>query len=323
MRFSSSLRRKIALGLLGIWITNILLPSVTYGLTSGPAQPETASFQPAGVSNMVDLFTGDFKYNIPLADVDGYPINLNYDSGSGMDDEASWTGLGWNLNVGAVNRQLRGIPDDMSGDEIRTEHYTKPKITVGGKLTGKIEVKGKGVLKEKANAMGSFTLGVFSDNYTGIGAEVGANVGISFSLANGGALTAGMGAGVISNTASGVDVSPYVSLSLKSVVDEKTTVNSGLSSSLGYNTRSGLKNLTLGSSFSISHPNKIKDAVSGSSGYNMGGSLISFNTEPLSPKIQIPYRSVYESYSFDFGGVAWAVFLSGGGTGYKSVRTVA
>jgi hypothetical protein len=272
MRFSISSRRKIALVMLGVWCINILLPSVTYALTSGPTQPETASFQPAGVSNMVDLFTGDFKYNIPLLDVDGYPINLNYDSGSGMDDEASWTGLGWNLNMGAVNRQLRGIPDDMSGDEIRSEHYTKPKITVGGRVTAKVEVKGK------AKAGGSFTLGVFSDNYTGIGAEVGANAGISFSLANGGALTAGMGIGVMSNTASGVDASPYVSLALSSQVNANTTVKSGLSSSLGYNTRSGMKNLTLGSSFSVSCPNKFKDAISGPSGFDVGGSLISYNT---------------------------------------------
>jgi len=144
MIFSISSRKKITFGMLCIWSINIFLPSVTYALTSGPVQPETSSFQPAGVSDMVDLFTGDFKYNIPLLDVDGYPINLNYNSGSGMDDEASWTGLGWNLNAGAINRQLRGVPDDMAGDAVQTEHYTKPKITVGGRLTAKTEVKVKG-----------------------------------------------------------------------------------------------------------------------------------------------------------------------------------
>ena len=30
---------------------------------------------------MVDLFTGDFSYNIPLLDVGGYPVNLFYRSG--------------------------------------------------------------------------------------------------------------------------------------------------------------------------------------------------------------------------------------------------
>ena len=110
----------------------MLSPAVCYALTSGPVQPETKGFQPAGVSDMVDLQTGDFKYNIPLLDIDGYPINLNYQSGVGMDDEASWVGLGWSLNPGAINRQLRGVPDDMAGDDVVTEHYTRPKVTVGG-----------------------------------------------------------------------------------------------------------------------------------------------------------------------------------------------
>jgi hypothetical protein len=79
---------------------NLLAPALSYALTSGPVQPETQGFQPAGVSNMVDLQNGSFKYNIPLLDIDGYPINLNYTSGAGMDDEASWVGLGWSLNPG-------------------------------------------------------------------------------------------------------------------------------------------------------------------------------------------------------------------------------
>ncbi len=95
-------------------ILSIVQPISAYALTSGPAQPESQSFQAAGISDMVDLFSGDFKYNIPLLDVDGYPINLNYQSGVGMDDEASWVGLGWNLNVGSINRQMRGVPDSSS-----------------------------------------------------------------------------------------------------------------------------------------------------------------------------------------------------------------
>src|ERR1700754_5026809 len=109
-------RKKIAVVLLLIWVTNICLPYVSYALTSGPAQPEVQAFQPAGVTDMVDLKSGDFKYNIPLLDVDGYPLNLSYQSGTGMDDEASWVGAGWSLNTGSVNRQVRGVPDDMASD---------------------------------------------------------------------------------------------------------------------------------------------------------------------------------------------------------------
>jgi len=42
----------------------------------GPSQPEMASFKSIGTDNMVNLFSGDFSYNIPLLDVGGYPVNI-------------------------------------------------------------------------------------------------------------------------------------------------------------------------------------------------------------------------------------------------------
>jgi hypothetical protein len=324
MKHSVKYQKPIAAFLLLLMGAQTLLPATALALTSGPSQPEASSFKQAGVSDMVDPFTGNLSYNLPLLDVDGYPLNLNYGAGAGMDDEASWVGLGWSLNVGAITRQLRGIPDDMSGDEFITEHYTKPKVTVGGRLTAKVELKGKGAFKD-LGVNGSFSLGVFSDNYTGIGAELGANAGISYSFAGSGALTAGMGMGLMSNTQSGVDVTPSLSLSYKMQVAENTTVSPGLSASIGYNTRGGLKGLTLGASFSVSgqkqdaETGKVKN---GSGSYELGGSTISYNSDPISPKIQVPYRSNYGSFSFDIGGAAWLVFGGGGGTGYKSVREV-
>ncbi|MFI5160460.1 MAG: hypothetical protein ACHQHN_04245 [Sphingobacteriales bacterium] len=323
-------RKKIALGLMALWFSNTMLPGICYALTSGPTQPETQAFQPAGVSDMVDLFTGDFKYNVPLLDIDGYPINLNYESGSGMDDEASWVGLGWNVNVGAINRQVRGLPDDMSGDTVETDHYTKPKVTVGGKLSVKFELKGSGI-------SGTADLGIFNDNYTGIGAEVGANAGISFSFANGSPFTSSLGLGVTSSTADGVELSPYVSLGIKEKIDANTFASAGLSSSLGYNSRSGLKSLTLGSSFDVkeikAHVNMggvaggVPDIEVGVSNAGVGGgasgSFITYNTEPISPDISVPYRSAYGSFSVDLGPVVEIAFPGGGITGYKTVREVA
>ncbi|MCZ4222506.1 hypothetical protein [Pedobacter rhodius] len=299
--FTRTKTRRIATLLLLTWGFNLFLPLGTFALTSGPSQPEAQSFQPAGVSDMVDIFSGDFKYNIPLMDVDGYPINLNYQSGVGMDDEASWVGLGWNLNVGGINRQLRGMPDDFAGDEIETEHYVKPKVTVGGKINAKAEIGGR------FTGSGSLTFGIFSDNYTGIGAEIGANAGMSFSLVNDNMLTAGMGIGVNSNTASGVDVSPNVSLSLSENSKGKATSLAGLSASLGYNSRSGLKTLNFGASYK---------------NYNISAPIVSFNTEPVMPKVQIPYKTNYESFSFNAGVAAYGFYFSGGGTGYKTVRSV-
>jgi hypothetical protein len=286
--------------LLALWLLQLIQPISAWALTSGPSQPEAQSFQPVGVSDMVDLFSGDFKYNIPLMDIDGYPINLNYQSGTGIDDEASWVGLGWNLNVGAINRQLRGIPDDFNGDKLKTQHYTKAKVTVGGRLTARAEWFGG------AKVRGSFSFGVFSDNYTGMGAEISANAGMSFSLANDGMLTAGMGIGVLSNTSSGVDVTPNISLSIFDNKREKGLLSSSFSSSLGYNSRSGLKSLSFGHNLLMTST----------------ATSLSFNTEPIMPKIQYPYFSDYSSFSVDVGGALFGGYAGVGGTGYRNIRSV-
>ena len=46
-------------------IAEISFPTLCYALTGGPSQPEMESFEPVGTTDMVDLFTGDFNYNIP------------------------------------------------------------------------------------------------------------------------------------------------------------------------------------------------------------------------------------------------------------------
>ncbi len=325
----TSRKKKVALVLLFIWLFNLVSPSVTFALTSGPAQPETQVFQPAGLTDMVDLSSGDFKYNIPLMDVDGYPLNLNYQSGAGIDDEATWVGLGWNMNVGAINRQLRGVPDDALGDEIHTQHYTRPKITIGGKLSAKIEIKGKGKQKTPASppiqdaknelgASGTVSIGIFTDNYTGIGAEVSANSGISLSRLNDGPLTAGLGLGVTSSTASGasMDATPSLNMSIEEDNKEKLLLRSNLS--FGTNSRSGTKDLTLGTSYGTKNLTKKGWEAAASS----STSVISYNTEPISPSISVPYKSSYGSLSFDVGPAEVVLFAGAGGTGYVNVRKI-
>ena len=89
--------------LLLLFISEIFSPIHLLALTSGPSQPEMASFTPSGTTEMVNPFSGDFSYNIPLMDVEGYPVNIAYNSNITMEQEASWVGLGWNLNPGAIN----------------------------------------------------------------------------------------------------------------------------------------------------------------------------------------------------------------------------
>lgn len=119
--------------LLVSFLAELLQPMQLYALTGGPSQPEMAGFTPVSTDNMVDLFSGDFHYTIPIMTVPGpnggFPINLNYNSNIGMEHEASWVGLGWNLNPGAINRQVRGIPDDFCGDEIKKTYYRRDNNT--------------------------------------------------------------------------------------------------------------------------------------------------------------------------------------------------
>ncbi|QXV63632.1 hypothetical protein INP83_10935 [Mucilaginibacter sp. 21P] len=309
LTFSFKNRRLIARVLLTVWLINLGLPATVYGLTTGPAQPETLAFQPAGVSDMVDLKSGDFKYNVPLMDIDGYPINLSYQSGNGMEDEASWVGFGWTLNTGAINRQLRGVPDDMDGDQVTVEHYTKPSVTVGARLTSKAELFGLASISGSAN----LSFGVYTNNYTGFGAEFTPNAGISASKFTGGLMTASLGIGLTSDSQKGVDVSPKASLDFSDNITDKMLNVQGLGASLGYNTRSGMKSLSLGASFAPGTVQKLGGGL---------GTNFSYNTDPINPKISYPYESSSNSFSIDAGAAIFGAFAGYGITGYKTTRSV-
>lgn len=297
-----SIRAKKALAIffLSLLTTETLLPLRSMALTSGPTQPEHAQFTPYSSNDMVDLFTGAFKYNIPVMDVDGYPVNLSYASGVGMDDEASWVGLGWNLNVGAITRQLRGVPDDFSGDTVKTFHDVAPRYVYGGRGMVRLELKGLDVAK----VSGSLSLGVFSDSYTGMGAEFGVNAGISAGLVNSGMLTGSLDAGINSNTSSGVTVSSGLSIDL--LASQNMAASVGVSANLGYNTREGLKELTLGESFGVG---KLQLTA---------GRTYMYNTPPFNPKINFGYRSTSQTYTLSVGGTAFTVFGGASLTGYFS-----
>ena len=68
-------KKSISIFLLLIFLNSILFPTASWALTIGPNQPEFSNFTSAESSEMVNLFTGDFSYNIPLMDIEGYPIN--------------------------------------------------------------------------------------------------------------------------------------------------------------------------------------------------------------------------------------------------------
>ncbi|MBI1183055.1 hypothetical protein GC194_02195 [bacterium] len=160
-----------------IFLNQLFFPTISFALTGGPSQPETAGFQEVGSNNMVDLFSGDFSYSIPLLDVGGYPVGLNYQAGVSMDQEASMVGLGWSLTPGAINRNVRGIPDDFKGDIVKQERNVKDNRTVGGSVTVPIELLGFQKLKGKGLTA---TIGVYNNSYNGWGSQL--NFGKSWNL---------------------------------------------------------------------------------------------------------------------------------------------
>lgn len=101
----------------------------------GPNAPEAASFEPVDATDMVNLVTGDLSYVLPLLNVPspegGYPIALSYHAGIAMEQEASWVGLGWSLNPGAINRSINGYPDDWNNGLKADQIYD-----IGGEYTG-------------------------------------------------------------------------------------------------------------------------------------------------------------------------------------------
>jgi hypothetical protein len=105
-------------------VKNIKFPSFKHPTIGGPSQPEMSKFMPVGADNMVNPFTGKFSYNIPLLDVGGYGVNMFYNSGITMDQDASWVGLGWDINPGTISRNMRGIPDDFDGTDTITKRQS-------------------------------------------------------------------------------------------------------------------------------------------------------------------------------------------------------
>jgi hypothetical protein len=213
----------------------IVEPAAIKKAEGGPTQPESQQFSSVNSDNMVDLFSGDMSYSIPLLDVGGYPLAIGYNSGITMDQEASWTGLGWNINPGSITRNMRGLPDDFNGlDSIKKTATVKENKTIG--VTGGADIE---VVGFPLNV--SASLGIFHNTYRGWGIEKSLGASIS-SGKNGGSMTAGLS--LTDNSQEGLTISPSLGVGL-SVENSKEDggFSGNLSTSVSYNTRSGLKAL--------------------------------------------------------------------------------
>ncbi|MBN9383769.1 MAG: hypothetical protein J0H74_23635 [Chitinophagaceae bacterium] len=276
----------------------------------GPSQPEMSSFKSVGTNNMVNLFTGDFNYNIPLMDVGGYPVNIYYDGGIGPEQEASWVGLGWNVNPGNINRNVRGVPDDFNGtDTLQQLQVMKPNKTWGLGIGADLELLG---IKAPINA----SLGVAFNNYLGpsldlalrgtAGYKIGGIAGSEKTSAS-----AGLNLGIDINSRSGTSFSGSVSLTANAKMKENSA-GFGVGLSTGYNSRSGIKALQISEQTTF-NLNLAKNGVANYYANNFLSNASKYSTSitfvkpSYLPSIRMPLTNTAWSGHFQLGLGSWGV----------------
>ncbi len=312
MRIGNKFKRIICFYLAITLLFEVIFPTAAFALTEGPTQPEMQGFTPVGTSDMVDVFSGDFKYNIPLMDVGGYPINISYSAGQGMDAEASWVGLGWSLVPGNINRNMRGLPDDFKKDDVEKTLNMKPNLTYGINAGGDLE------FAELPLFQLSVGVGLSYNNYNGYGFMMSANPAITAGGPNKGNMTYGLG--LSAGSESGVGIQPSVSYS-KRIEDEKGNYNStNAKIGLGFNSRAGLTELSISGSKSKGTVETVKNyrgeekkRDKETEGQN-GKSSISFASPSYVPASGKNFLNVNLSVKAKFGSALFFV----DGSGYLS-----
>ena len=232
--YRASVLRSIAAFFLLESSTQIFAPALSYALTSGPTAPEATNFEPVDTTDMVDLASGDLTYNIPLLEVPGpegsYPLSLAYHAGIQPNEEASWVGLGWSLNPGAINRNVNGFADDHENiNQARRDYWS------GGAMS--TTAVGLTVGLPGTPASMSFGLSFSQDTYRGFGVGANLGAGSSFDL---GPASVGVSASVqtdgYGNSSAGVGVG--ISASITDNVSG--SIGIGLSTSGGFSANAGI-----------------------------------------------------------------------------------
>lgn len=193
-------------------IPGLMLPSIPTAKANGG--PSDVNFKGGSGGEFVDLSSGSFNYAIPLIDVGGYPITLSYDAGVTMNQQASMVGLGWNLNMGAINRHVRGLPDDFAGDPITTTMNLRPNLTIENTFAANSELIGWDVGGGSGGLDGTLQLGFIFNNYTGNENLIGGSASASLSAGQGSGPGAFLSGGLSSSSRSGLNSNLGISLAM-------------------------------------------------------------------------------------------------------------
>jgi hypothetical protein len=313
--------KKIALALVFLLLTEICLPAVSLALTSGPSQPEVQSFEPVNTTEMVDLFSGDFTYNIPLFELPGpnggYPFNLHYNAGINMDQEASWVGLGWNLNPGGITRQMQGLPDEYDGKLVTSELDIKPSRTYGASFGGGIELIGKDT-KDIIEADLKLGISISMNNYKGLGYSLDAGIDISKNFRNNMSAGVGLNLSMDSQNGVGVNLQPNMSLS-----QTETETTQRLYVGIGYSSAKGLSDYSFGGSASQSKTSLLAEKYRKHNSSIGGSSTYSIMSGGYLPPVTNPMENRYTTINFKAGFSDFGIFGNVYVTGYSSHQYLA
>ena len=305
--------KKVALLLLSIQVLEMVYPLTALALTGGPTMPEVQQFSQADNEQLVNLFSGDLNYTIPLLDVGGNPISISYNSDAvKMESEASNVGLGWNLDVGSISRDVRGLPDDFNGEKIRKETNMKAEQEGGAALGFDVEFTGFSI----GNVAGGIELGVSRNNYTGWEIDFGMSQENKISSGAGdNSLDGSLSQGFSLNNKSGSGFDASFSGKMK---NSSNKAELGIGVNLDVNSRDGIKSLGIRSSLKGS--SKIgngEDARWVSKGANFNFP-ISFSSPTYSPYFEVPRNTDAISWSLKLGGEVPLTHLSGTLKGHYS-----
>lgn len=177
-------KKKLSIFFLILFINSFVLDFKLFAITGHNSMPEYRSFEPVSTANMVNLFDGSFVYNIPLIDIpNGYPINLSYHSNEITNEtQASWVGLGWTINPGAINRIKRGFPDEFNGDSVTYHTKAPANWTASVAVEGGLEI-----FSEELGGKGlGLDLGasIRYNNYKGVGRSIYGGISATSGMAS-------------------------------------------------------------------------------------------------------------------------------------------
>lgn len=286
---------------------NTLVKPVNAVSKSVVSHREMGSFSAVEPGDWVNKFTGDFNYSIPLFEIGGYPINMSYNSNVANESQASWVGLGWNLNPGNISRNMRGLPDDFQpgsdyidqSDRMKTnDRYT---LGIQGELLA--ELAGFPFIKQKLAISPSLNFELFYDSYSRFG--YGFGVGLSLAPSKNdftGKITPSGQIGLNFGSDNGLSASAGLTIQKISKDEEaKTTETKSGTISSSYNARQGVGDVGVNLQRSIDRINddgtmtKIKAGTSGNARFTLG-------SRSYIPNSKVPISNLSFSGNLKLGG---------------------